>query len=297
VFSNDSFNHDGDRTYQGYEAQGSGTFSNYWYGDFRGSWYPKALDDRLTRGGPLAAVPPGGRVAATIATDSRKSSLFNLHVDYAWNDAGGHSAKYGPSLTLHPAPSMLVRLEPSIQKIRDMAQYVATIPDPNAAATLGSRYVFGTLDQRVVSLDTRVDWTFSPKLSLQLYVQPFVVSALYRELKELRARRTYDFDVYGLHRGTIQRDSTGVYRIDPDGAGSSPSFSVNDPNFNFRSLLGNAVLRWEYRPGSAIFLVWQQNRGEVQPFGDFDFSRDFRALFENGPENIVAVKATYWLGL
>ena len=148
-----------------------------------------------------------------------------------------------------------------------------------------------------MSLDTRVDWTFSPKLSLQLYVQPFVVSGLYRELKELRARRTYDFDVYGVHKGTIQRISGDEYEIDPDGAGSSPPFTLPDPDFNFRSLLGNAVLRWEYRPGSAIFLVWQQNRSGVRPFGDFDFQRDFKAIFENGPENIVALKATYWLEL
>ena len=103
--------------------------------------------------------------------------------------------------------------------------------------------------------------------------------------------------MYGRRSGTILRDSTGVYRIDPDGPGPAAAFSIPDPNFNFRSLLGNAVLRWEYRPGSAIFLVWQQSRKESQPFGDFDFSHDFRALLDNGPENIFAVKATYWLGI
>jgi hypothetical protein len=296
AFTNHAFNYAGDLTYQGYEAQTNATFANYWAADFRGSSFPKAYDDRLTRGGPLAAIPSGGRVAASLVSDSRKNYLASIHVDYAWNDAGGHSAKYSPTLTLHPTASMLVQLEPSIQTIRDMAQYVAALPDPNAS-TFATRYIFATLDQHLVSLDTRVDWTFSPKLSLQLYVQPFVVSGLYRELKELRARRTYDFDVYGVHKGTIQRISGDEYEIDPDGPGSSPSFRLPDPDFNFRSFLGNAVLRWEYRPGSAIFLVWQQNRGEVQPFGDFDLSRDFRAIFENGPENIVALKATYWLGL
>ena len=68
-------------------------------------------------------------------------------------------------------------------------------------------------------------------------------------------------------------------------------------SFSFRSLLGNAVLRWEYRPGSVLFLVWQQNRNGAQPFGDFDASRDVRAIFDESPENIVAIKATYWLGL
>ena len=179
-----------------------------------------------------------------------------------------------------------------------MAQFVQTESDPTATQTYGARYIFGTLDQTSISLDTRLNWTFSPKLSLQLYLQPFVVSGSYRDLKELRQPRTYEFDVYGKHTGTIQYvDSTNTYAIDPDGAGPAASFSVDNPNFNFRSLLGNAVLRWEYRPGSAIFLVWQQSRSETQPFGDFDFSRDFKALLDNGPENVVAVKATYWLGI
>ena len=297
AFTNDSFNHGGDLTYQGYEAQIAGTWANYWYSDFRTSWYPKAYDDRLTRGGPLSAVPPGGRLSTNVQSDARKPWLFALYGSWQWNDAGGFVQQYQPSLTLHPAPAMVVKFQPNIQRIRDMAQYVATISDSSATATYGSRYVFATLDQHVVSLDTRVDWTFSPRLSLQLYLQPYVVSGLYRKLKELHAPRAYDFDVYGGARGTIARDSTGLYTIDPDGPGPSPSFSLGDPNFNYRSLIGNAVLRWEYRPGSAIYLVWQQRRSDVQPIGDFDFSRDFRGILDKGPENIVAVKATYWLGM
>ncbi|HYQ95710.1 MAG TPA: DUF5916 domain-containing protein, partial [Candidatus Eisenbacteria bacterium] len=297
AFTNHSFNYAGDLTYQGYEADAEGTFRNYWYGDTRVSWYPGGYDDRLTRGGPMSRVPPGGRVRFTVNSDFRKSYLASGQVNWTWDDAGGRSVQYNPSLTLHPSSSALLRFEPTIRVSRDMAQYVATVPDTTAAATYGSRYVFATLEQTSISLDTRLSWTFSPKLSLQLYLQPFVVTGLYKDLKELAAPRGYDFSVYGRSTGTIQRDSTGVYRIDPDGAGPASVFPVGDPSFNFRSLLGNAVLRWEYRPGSAVFLVWQQSRSEQQPFGDFDFSRDFRAVFESGPENIIAVKATYWLGL
>ncbi|HZI89540.1 MAG TPA: DUF5916 domain-containing protein [Candidatus Polarisedimenticolia bacterium] len=297
AFTNHSTNHAGDLTYQGYEAQGEWTFSNYWWGNSRISWYPTAFDDRLTRGGPMARIPNGGRWNLTLNSDTRKSTQFNGQANYTWNDAGGRSQTYTPILTVHPVPSALVKLSPTISKTRDMAQYITTVDDPTATGTYGARYVFGTLDQTSVSLDTRVNWTFSPKLSLQLYLQPFVVTGSYKDLKQLREPRTYEFDVYGRQAGTIQRDSTGVYTIDPDGAGPAASFGIGNPDFNFRSLLGNAVLRWEYRPGSAIFLVWQQSRSETQPFGDFDFSRDFRALMDNGPENVVAVKATYWLGI
>ncbi len=297
VFTNHSFNYAWDLTYQGYEADAEGTFRNYWYGDTRVSWYPGGYDDRLTRGGPMSRVPPAGRVRLTVNSDYRKSYQAGWQGNWTWDDAGGRSVQHTPSLSLHPSSSVLVRFDPTIRVSRDMAQYVTAVPDSTAAATYGGRYVFGTLDQTSVSLDTRINWTFSPKLSLQLYLQPFVVSGLYKDLKELKTPRTYEFFVYGKSAGTIARDSTGVYQVDPDGAGPAPAFSVPDPSFNFRSLLGNAVLRWEYRPGSAVFLVWQQSRSESQPFGDFDFSRDFRALLENGPENIVAVKATYWLGI
>ena len=78
--------------------------------------------------------------------------------------------------------------------------------------------------------------------------------------------------------------------------GASPAFVIANPDFNFRSLLGNAIVRWEYRPGSALFFVWQQSRTEVEPIGDFDFSRDASALFNRPPENVYAIKATWWIG-
>jgi hypothetical protein len=297
VFTNHSFNYAWDLTYQGYEADAEGTFRNYWYGDARASWYPGGYDDRLTRGGPMSRVPPGGRVRFTVNSDFRKSYQAGWQGNWQWDDAGGHSVQHTPSLSLHPSSSVLLNFAPTIRISRDMAQYVGTFADSTAGATFGSRYVFATLDQTSISFDTRVNWTFSPKLSLQLYVQPFVVTGLYKDLKELTAPREYEFGVYGRSVGTVQRDSTGAYKVDPDGAGPASAFTVPDPNFNFRSLLGNAVLRWEYRPGSAVFLVWQQSRSETQPFGDFDFSRDFRALVDNRPENIFAIKATYWLGI
>ena len=85
--------------------------------------------------------------------------------------------------------------------------------------------------------------------------------------------------------------------VDPDGPGPAPSFFIQKQNFNFRSLIGNAVLRWEYRPGSTLFVVWQQNREATAPEGDFDFSRDLKGIFRAGPANVFAVKLTYWLGL
>jgi len=296
VFSNNQLNYGGDMTYQGYESLWDMTFHNYWSAGGRFSWFPRNYDDRITRGGPLVSVPSGGRVALTVGTDSRKSTLLGLHVDVSWNDAGTHALQLSPSLALHPSTSLLIRFEPTFFSNRDMAQYVTTRSDPSATATYGSRYVFGTIEQRTVSLDTRVDWTFSPTLSFQLYLQPFVASGDYSSIKELQTPGSSDYAVYGSDVGTITPISGG-YQIDPDASGPAEEFFVPDPNFNFRSLIGSAVLRWEYRPGSTLFLVWQQRRTDQEPIGDFDLTRDLRELLEHKSENVIALKATYrfWL--
>jgi hypothetical protein len=171
------------------------------------------------------------------------------------------------------------------------------VTDPLATDTYGSRYVFATLDQRQFALVTRVDWTFTPTLSLQLFAQPLIASADFKDYKEFARPREFDFEIYGRDAGTISRDdATSRYTVDPDGAGAAPSFTFGDRDFNRRSLRGNAVLRWEYRPGSALFFVWQQSRFGSIGSGEFDFGRDFDALWNVQPENVFVIKGTWWIG-
>ena len=84
--------------------------------------------------------------------------------------------------------------------------------------------------------------------------------------------------------------------IDPDGAGPSESFSIGNRDFNRVSLRGTGVIRWEWRPGSTLFFVWQQSRSSRNGYGDFDLGRDFDELFAGDANNIFMVKATYWFG-
>ena len=296
TFSNASWNYGGDLTYLGHAIHAETQLTNYWSGYVRTNWYPGSYDDRLTRGGPLARYPAGGNVELRIDSDGRKSMTYGAKFLTAWDVAGGAVRSVNGDLSIRPASALRITLEPGIKWNRDMAQYVQSEGDPLATSTYGSRYVFAQIEQTTLNLDTRIDWTFSPKLSLQFYTQPLVVSGDYRDLKELRAARTYDFDVYGRDKGTVT-PTAGGDDVDPDGAGPAPSFFVPDQNFNFRSLIGNAVLRWEYRPGSTLFVVWQQNRETTASVGDFDFSRDFQGIFRTRPGNVLAVKLTYWLGL
>ena len=179
---------------------------------------------------------------------------------------------------------------------------MTTEADTSASATYDERYVFADLEQTTVSAPTRIDWTFTPRLSLQLFAQPFIAVGNYAAFKELSAPRTRDYAVYGEDVGTIEpiRDTTGAvvgYEVDPDGASSSAArvFAIGKPDFNLRSVRGNAVLRWEYRPGSALFVVWQQQRAGAGPLDGFDFRRDSQGLFRARPTNVLLIKATYWL--
>ncbi len=268
---------------------------NFWMSSTAIGVYPETDNDRLTRGGPVARHPSGFNVSQWISTDQRKPYSANLNFTYAVNGRGGWG--YFPSLgvTFRPASAMEVSLAPTLRRSSAVAQYVAAIPDETADRTFGARYVFSDLDQTTLSMDTRVSWTFTPRVSFQLFLQPFLSSGDYSGFKELHQPRKWDWDVYGEERGTIAETDQEII-VDPDGDGAAAPFTLWNPDFNMRSLRGNAVLRWEYRPGSTLYLVWQQRRFNRITDGRFRFEEDYDALFRIPPENVFALKVSYWVG-
>ena len=204
---------------------------------------------------------------------------------------------------MKPAPNVQFSIGPSYQYEKSTAQFVLRHPDATATHFMGHRALFADLETNQLSMNTRLNWTFTPTLTLELFAQPFVFAGDYSEFKEFTGPRTTETMVYGRDFGTLCFDAAANrYTADPAGdcavsAGTSAqAFSFRNPDLNVRSLRGNAVLRWEYRPGSTLFLVWQQQRAGGEPFGDFEFGRDSRAIFEQRPDNIFVIKASYWFG-
>jgi hypothetical protein len=157
--------------------------------------------------------------------------------------------------------------------------------------------VFGFIKTKTLSLSTRLNWTFTPDLTLQLFAQPFIASGDYSSYREFAHPRTLDKVVYGEDVGTIAYDEeTSTYEVDPDGDGPAETFTFDDPDFTSSALRGTAVLRWEYRPGSTLFLVWTQERYGRDDLGTFDLGRARRQVFNQRPRNVFQIKATYWLG-
>jgi len=292
-----TWNYGNNRIGTGLNLRGNWTFMNYWSVNLGLNHDFAALDDRLTRGGPLARKLEKNQLSFGGSSDFSKPYTLRANGRYEWDEAGGWQGSLGTSFGIKPASTWELSLGPRVSFNHSAAQYVTQHEDPLAAATYGARYIFADLAQTTISMETRLNLTFSPNLTLEMYAQPFMASGNYGALKELRAPRTFEFDEYGVDMGTIRRDSDGYYYIDPDGPGGpAGEFSVYDRDFNRVSLRGTGVLRWEWRPGSTLFLVWQQSRSDYMEGGDFNFGRDVRSMWNADTKNVFMFKVTYWLG-
>jgi len=279
------------RTGGSYNANFNFELLNYWGFRTQVQYRPQQMSRRQTRGGPMMVSPSGGNINLNFNTDRRQAVTFGGGINFSDDFLGpGRSFSFGGGMGIRPSDNLSIQLQPSIRISRSGDQYVTATGVLPYDPTYGTRYLFAELEQREVSLETRIDWTFSPTLTLQLFAQPLISTGDYVEYKQLAAAETYDF----LELDTTLED--GRQHVDFNGDGT-PDFSFTDRDFNVRSLIGNAVLRWEYRPGSTIFFVWQRRQQGGEAIGDFDFGRDASALFSAPADNRFIVKLSYWLGI
>ncbi|MEM6325837.1 MAG: DUF5916 domain-containing protein [Bacteroidota bacterium] len=293
VFAGNQWNTDGDRleTFVGFNANGQ--FTNFWGANLNGNVWTRSADDRLTRGGPVGESPAGVRINGNVWSDDRQ-----MVSGYAWsgtnrNELGSWWWGGETGVEIRPSANLTLQVGPEINLSHTAQQYVTSLDAPAMTATFGRRYVFAEVDQTMLAASLRADWTFTPDLSLQLFVRPFVASGTYDRYKQIEQPRQLFFPVLGEDVGTAVQNEDGSTTIDP-GDGSEP-FTLQ-PDFTVRSLQGNAVLRWQYRPGSTLFLVWQQQRSGFDPTGDLRFDRDVRGVFTDDLTNVFLVKLSYWLG-
>jgi hypothetical protein len=183
--------------------------------------------------------------------------------------ADTHDWNVNPGVEFKPAANVTLRVGPGYDVSRTFAQYVTTTANPANTTTYGNDYVFATLDQRTLSANIRLNWAFTPNVSLQFFGQPLVAIGRYHDYKALAAPNTFTFRPYPIADGS--------------------------DDFNVTSLRGNAVLRWEYRPGSAFYLVWTHARYDDSALGqDFDFGKSVDHLFQLHADNIFLAKFSYY---
>ncbi len=249
-----------------------------------------ALAVQALRGGPALTLPTRHSLWLRYRTDQRRRIALE-YSQYALRstESGGYVINATPLVTLRPSARADVSLGPSLSRNRLPWQYVAT-----RSTTLGPTYILGDLTQTTTALTARLNLAFTPNATLQLYAQPFVASGTYRDLFQVVAPRASRWrDRVRPYRGseyTAHGDGTLTL-----GSGAA-AVRIDDPAFSVGEFRSNAVFRWEYRPGSTLFVVWSQRRDASDAVGAFDPSRQLGDLFSDGGTNVLTVKWSHWLG-
>jgi hypothetical protein len=229
-----------------------------------------------------------------INTDSRKKLQINLSLQHTITFEGsGQNLNIQPEITYKPLNVLSLSLSPNYMLSYDELQYVDE-------QYYGSqpRYIYGSIDQQVVGMSFRVNFSLTPDLTLQYWGQPFVAYGKYYNFKYITDPMASDyhnrFAVYSPEQ--IKDSGEGSYLIDENTDGSV-DYSFGKPDFNVREFLSNLVLRWEYNPGSSVYLVWSQTRSNGDYTGSMDYSNDMNTLFSTKPHNVFLIKFSYRFGL
>jgi hypothetical protein len=243
------------------------TWPNFWSSELQVRYNARAYDARLTRGGPLMQTPKGWETQLEVRSSDAAQTRADFGVTYGRDEDGGTTFDTSAELTLQPAPQWQLSVRPAYEREVNTQQYVATLAG-GGAATFGRRYVFAHVDRSTYSTQLRMNYTFKPDLTLDFYGEPFAASGRYDHLGQLaaaRARLTSPLDV-----------------------------ALPARDFNVQSFRSNLVLRWEWRPGSLLYLVWQQDRSSEEALRERISVGDMFGSLGRSGDNFFAVKASFW---
>ncbi len=249
----------------------------------------------LLRGGPTFILPGALNVNLNVQSNrSRKASIYFGNYQGIGDVKSFRNQEYWAGINYRPMNSLALSISPEYSISNNALQYVSENAIKN-----DPRYIFARINQKTASFTFRINYTFTPELSLEYYGQPFVSAGKYTEFKRVTSPKAERFrDRY--HNFTTQElnynEDNSTYLVDEDKDGNT-DYSFDNPDFNFRQFRSNLVVRWEYSPGSTLFLVWSQGRTNSASDGAFDYGRDMKDLFGVTPHNVFLVKFSYWFSL
>jgi hypothetical protein len=294
VHQEQRWNFDGVRNEFAYALIGAGQLRNFWSVETVLIRIERALSDNLTRGGPLMGTPSAWRLQSELSGNPANRTRWEIESNLQRDEQGGWQVQMAGNVSVRPGPRWELSVDPAWARGVTTRQYVGALPG-GPDATFGRRYVFGFLERNEVRARIRLNYALSPDLTLETYAEPFASSGRFYDFGQLEAARSRHLRTYGEAEGTtLVRDSaTGSWRVTDQNA----SFTIPNRDFDVRSFRSNAVLRWEWRPGSTLFVVWQQNRARDEPqWNRLGPGNLFGSLTARG-DNFLALKATYWIPL
>jgi hypothetical protein len=267
------------------------TFNNFWGIGYQVTYSPRAMSNTLTRGGPYMEAPGNWLFKGLLSGNQFARTTWNVSASYQTDELDGHAFVASAGITTRPAARWEASITPRYARSTNPRQYITTI-DQGPATTFGNRYLFAYIDQSTIAAQFRLNFAFTPNLTVQGYAEPFAASGRYYRFGELARPRVSDLRTYGAVAGTtIARQPDGTFSV-TDGAAT---FGFSSPDFNVLSFRSNLVLRWEWLPGSTFFLIWQQNRSNVLPTGAYVGLGSLWDAATSPGDNFLAVKVSYWL--
>jgi len=290
------YNFGGINVQNGFEWNMSMTFKNYWNAWTGGNLGSKGNDPSMLRGGPVMKTPGRMNTRIGFGTDSRKKFEIEFFTNFNKGFENYSRNNYTEiGFSYKPINSLRISLSPGFSKSFNELQYVTQTSNNG-----NDRYVFASIDRKTLNASLRVNFNVSPDLTIQYWGQPFVASGRYYDYKYILdpdADKYHDrFHTYTNQEITALSES---FDIDENSDGVTDySFDRND--FNVQEFLSNLVVRWEYSPGSSVYLVWSQTRSGFNDTGRMDYLNDMGDLFNqdlNVPHNIFLVKFSYRFGL
>ncbi len=271
----------------------NGELKNYWGLRLGTSIRSTTMSRSALRGGPALLLPGSTYVWFRISSDERKKLRFSAN---PWVSSGndGSSDGYGFSMNFNYQPfnALNLSVSPKYNWRTWEQQYVTTRSFGNE-----SRYINASIEQNTASVSIRVNYSIRPNLSLQYYGQPYVSTGDYHEFKRITdpKNEVYEerFHIFTEDELTID-DQSGDYLVDENQDGTV-DYSFTDPNFDFLQFRSNLVMRWEYKPGSALFIVWNKERTENPVLDGFTFSETVGNFLDpvSQAHNIFLLKFTH----
>lgn len=282
---------EGNHNYVDWDIEANGTFNNNWNATFGVFSQPHIYSKSILQGGPRIYLPDQYGAWWAIGTDRRKKLFFNLD---GWTKTGNEDSYYlfetGISITYQPLNQFSISLSPRYNTIEHRIQFNELVEYNE-----NQRYITSRLDQKTFSMSVRLNYTINPNLSIQYYGQPFITTGRYDDfnyvINPLAERQTEQLQFFDENQISRSQSNT-EYLIDEDRNGSN-DYSFNVPDFSFAQFRSNLVVRFEYKPGSEIFLVWSQGITDYSTprSGLKDSFRE--QIFRKKPENTFLIKATY----
>ena len=289
-------NFEGDQLGNGLEWNANMNLKNFWSVFTGGSLRSNNLDQSILRGGTMMKTPGNWNVRFGFSTDNRKKLVFEYFANRNEGFQKNSNNFYTEAgFSYKPTNYLVFSFNPSFSKSFNELQYVNTIN-----ANQGDKYIFASIDRETLSASFRINVNLSPDLTLQYWGQPFIATGAYNNHKQIvnpMADNYSDrFRIFSPDQ--ISRDDD-EYLID-ENDDRSTDYRFDRKDFNFKEFLSNLVLRWEYSPGSSVFLVWNQSRSSSNDSGNLNMMNDLGDLFDgsdNKPHHVFLVKFSYRFGL